>query len=753
MHVKNRILIAFLFPAIISVFFVAMLGFFSAKDVLLRITIKQLETLTDLKANLLQTFFEDLKDAISIASDYYNIKTSLPVMIKFCQDRSHPDYIKGKEILDGQLRKWLKVKEEVIDLMLVSPEGKVVYTANEGHMKFDLDKTLLDPEAETFEKGKKGIFVSQIFRSPYEGYGYKFGLLVAAPVFDFENQFIGVVVFEISMDRAYKLIQDTTGLGNTGETVVARKEGDYLLFLNPLRFDPDAALKRKVYSGDKTLIPAQEADSGKISSGIVKDYRGKEVVAAWRYIPVLGWKIVAKIDLREVLIPVITLRNRIALFCVAIIILLVIELFMIAESIVKPIRILHKGTEMVGRGNLDYKVGIDTKDEIGQLSRAFDQMAGNLKKITASRDELSRETAARQETEEKLQVSETCYRRLFESAKDGIFVLDAASGKIVDVNPFLEELAGYSRDELLGKEIGELGIFKNAVNSKQAFFELQDKESIHYEDMSLQAKDGRRIDIEFVSNICAVNRSNKVIQCNIRNISDRKRAEKKLQEAVRAKSAFTSMVSHELRTPLGALKESVALVSEGALGAVNPEQKRFLGIAKGNVDRLARLINDVLDFQKLENGKMVFTIQDNDINEVVKETKETMNIIAKAKGLDFILNLDQGLPKIKFDRDKISQVLINLASNSLKAAEKGAITISTAKENGVIQVSVKDTGPGIKEEDLPRLFQQYEQLERKTGGTGLGLAISSEIIKAHGGKIWAESTFGQGTTMHFILPA
>ena len=129
-----------------------------------------------------------------------------------------------------------------------------------------------------------------------------------------------------------------------------------------------------------------------------------------------------------------------------------------------------------------------------------------------------------------------------------------------------------------------------------------------------------------------------------------------------------------------------------------------------------------------------------------------MNIVAKEKGLDFILNLDKELPKIKFDRDKISQVLSNLVNNSLKLTEKGSITISTTKGNNVIQVSVKDTGPGIKEEDMPRLFKQYEQLERKTGGTGLGLAISSEIIKAHKGKIWAESTFGQGTTLHFLLP-
>lgn len=236
------------------------------------------------------------------------------------------------------------------------------------------------------------------------------------------------------------------------------------------------------------------------------------------------------------------------------------------------------------------------------------------------------------------------------------------------------------------------------------------------------------------------------------DITECRNAEQALQEVINVKSAFTSMVSHELRTPLSALKESVSQILEGMLGAINEDQKKILVIAKRNVDRLARLINGVLDFQTLETGKMAFSIQDNDINEAAKEVQEIMNIIAKEKGIDLILDLDENLPKIKFDRDKIIQVLSNLVNNSLKFTEKGSVTISTTQGNNVIQVSVKDTGLGIKEEDMPRLFQQYEQIERKTGGSGLGLAISLEIIKAHGGKIWAESKLGQGTTIHFLLP-
>ena len=381
MHIKNKILITFLTVAIISVLAVAMTGFFSARGSLLRTNIRQLETLRDLKSNAILTFFDGLEDNISIAQDYYNIKTNLPILNKFSKDRSNPDFIKAKEMLDGQLRNWLKIKEEVNDIMLVGPEGKVLYSANEGNMKLELDKPLPDPEGIAFEKGKKGIYVSQIFRSPNDSYGYKFGLIVTAPIFDFKNQFIGVVAFQIDMYPVYKLIQDATGLEKTGETLVVRKEGDHILFLNSLRHDPDAALKRRTYFGDKTSIPAQESISGRIGSGIVRDYRNEKVLSAWRYIPTLGWGIVAKIDLQEVLAPVIELRNKIVIFCLVIIILVMIVSLAIARSISRPIHMLHKGAEIIGSGNLDYKIGIGTKDEIGQLSRAFDQMAENLKGI------------------------------------------------------------------------------------------------------------------------------------------------------------------------------------------------------------------------------------------------------------------------------------------------------------------------------------------------------------------------------------
>ena len=233
-------------------------------------------------------------------------------------------------------------------------------------------------------------------------------------------------------------------------------------------------------------------------------------------------------------------------------------------------------------------------------------------------------------------------------------------------------------------------------------------------------------------------------------------AMEQLKEAMEAKSQFISMASHELRTPLTSIKEGIRLVLQGKSSQLDDKQKKFLGLAQRNVDRLARLINNILDFQKLDSGKIDFNIQDNDANEVVREVKETMATLANDEKLSLITELDESLPIVKFDRDEIMQVLINLVSNAIKFTDQGGVTITSAREGNTIRISVQDTGPGIKNEDLPRLFHEFEQLtdvgNRKPAGSGLGLVISKKIIERHSGNIWAESEYGKGTTFHFVLP-
>jgi signal transduction histidine kinase len=251
-------------------------------------------------------------------------------------------------------------------------------------------------------------------------------------------------------------------------------------------------------------------------------------------------------------------------------------------------------------------------------------------------------------------------------------------------------------------------------------------------------------------------KGNKFIVGIIRDISEIVKIQEKLKEAMEVKSNFTSMVSHELRTPLAAIKTGVKLVLDGLAGEVNSEQRDFLSIVKNNVDRLDRLINNVLDLQKLEAGKIQFNITPNDINEVAREIYLTMLPVAKEKGLEFKLQLDAAPVSVQFDRDSITQVLTNLFNNAFKFTENGGVTITVSHDDNFIQVVVSDTGLGIKKEDIPKLFHAFEQLDRKRGrkieGSGLGLAICKEIIEKHRGMIWVESELGKGSIFYFTLP-
>ncbi|MFC1754596.1 ATP-binding protein [Thermoproteota archaeon] len=232
----------------------------------------------------------------------------------------------------------------------------------------------------------------------------------------------------------------------------------------------------------------------------------------------------------------------------------------------------------------------------------------------------------------------------------------------------------------------------------------------------------------------------------------------KLENMYEAQKAFSSTVSHELKTPLASIKMAIDIILSGTSGALTDQQKDFLDKAKTNVDRLARLVQDILDLTKLESGRTVLKIEENDMNATIKEVVDIQRSVAEKRDLYLNLNLDENMPKVLFDNDKINQVLHNLVSNAIKFTENGGITISSSvhAEGNHIEVCVKDTGCGIKDDDIPKLFKKFHQLadpkKQNTGGTGLGLAICKEIIAQHGGKVWMESELGKGSSFYFLLP-
>ncbi|MFC1508162.1 sensor histidine kinase [Candidatus Omnitrophota bacterium] len=240
------------------------------------------------------------------------------------------------------------------------------------------------------------------------------------------------------------------------------------------------------------------------------------------------------------------------------------------------------------------------------------------------------------------------------------------------------------------------------------------------------------------------------------------KANEDIKKLSNVKSDFVSIISHELRTPLTSIKESVSLVLEGVTGPINDEQKRFLNITKNNIDRLVKVIVDILDFSKLQSGKLTIQRKKVNINDVIKDVHNKVKDYAEERNLIFNLELSDRLKTIWLDPERVKQVIKNLVLNAIKFnKQKGKIVILSSEEEvdgrEFIKVTVEDTGAGISEENLLKIFKEFNPLDstmtRSYGGVGLGLAICKNIIKLHGGKIWAESKEDDGSKFIFILPA
>jgi len=377
------------------------------------------------------------------------------------------------------------------------------------------------------------------------------------------------------------------------------------------------------------------------------------------------------------------------------------------------------------------------------------------------------------------QALEQRYRRLFETAKDGILILDAETGMVVDANPFITEMLGYSLDDVREKYIWDLGFFKNIAANKEKFLDLQQQEYVRYDDLPLETAQGQKRHVEFVSNVYLAGNT-RVIQCNIRDITEKKRLGEELERyrhhleelvatrtaqlaeasalaeaANLAKSAFLANMSHEIRTPMnGILGMAGILRREG----VTPKQAERLDDIDRSGQHLLGLINNILDISKIEAGKFVLEEAPVAIASLLKNVVSILANRVKDKGIELRIKTESFPPNLYGDPMRLQQALLNYVANAVKFTRTGAVTVRLRKqeetaESVLLRFEVTDTGIGVAPETMSRLFSAFEQADnsmtRKYGGTGLGLAITRRLAELMGGEVGADSTPGIGSTFWF----
>lgn len=375
-----------------------------------------------------------------------------------------------------------------------------------------------------------------------------------------------------------------------------------------------------------------------------------------------------------------------------------------------------------------------------------------LAELKSAHARILEESNERRRAEEALNDREARTRVIVDTVLEGIITIDD-SGVIETVNPAACRTFGYESDEVIGKNVSMLmpEPFRGAHDGYISNYLATGKAKIIGigREVLGQHKDGSTFPMELsVAPMTVADR--KMFTGVVRDITERKRIDE-------MKNEFVSTVSHELRTPLTSIKGSLGLLRGGLVADLPDKAKRMIDIAYQNSDRLVRLINDILDVEKIEAGMMKYEIVPVKAGELLAVAVETNRGFGDEHGVS--ITLDEPLPDVtvKADRDRMMQVLANLLSNAIKySPEGGAVSVSATLKDQVLRVSVADRGPGIPEKFHESLFAKFAQADssdtREKGGSGLGLAISKAIVEQHGGSIGFETEIGKGTTFHFDLP-
>jgi PAS domain S-box-containing protein len=373
-----------------------------------------------------------------------------------------------------------------------------------------------------------------------------------------------------------------------------------------------------------------------------------------------------------------------------------------------------------------------------------------------------------QRAEAAMKDSEIRYRRLFQMAKDGILILDADTGKVIDVNPFMTALLGYSHEEFVGKELWEIGLFQDIKQSQAAYRELQEKGYVRYENLPLESRTGQKVEVEFVSNVYS-EEHHRVVQCNVRDITERSRLQRLTRDQAaalidldRRKDEFLAMLSHELRNPLAPILNAALLLRVHSnrnrlQGIENPVVHQSAAIIERQVGQLARIVDELLEVSRITTGRIQLQKERIAVGVVVENAVATVRSLIDQRKHELIVSLPAQAIWLHADAARLEQVFVNLLTNAAKYTEEGGhIWLTLQQEGEEAVLLVRDTGVGIAPEVLPRIFELFTQaersLDRAQGGLGIGLALVQRLVEMHGGTVAVTSALGEGSEFVVRLP-
>lgn len=515
----------------------------------------------------------------------------------------------------------------------------------------------------------------------------------------------------------------------------------------------DLASLRRAATGEKGHVIEQWPDGQSYLVGYAasKGFQGS---------PGLGWKILTRQPKDLAYAPLRTLQWRVTLGGLALAIVFSVLGWRTARAVTRPLLSLAGAARRLEKGESAEIHTSHAYREVEVLGSAFNSLVAKLQQKT---DELhimnalleqrvEARTTELREAYERVRANEQRIQTIIEAAQDPFIGMDL-QGRIIDWNTQAEVVFGWGREEVLGKKAADLVLpprFAGSLDlALESFLHSGSSELINRTiERVLVDRHGREFSVEIKVGLVS-HGNERFFTAFVHDISQRKEVE-------RMKDEFVSTVSHELRTPLTAIYGSLNLLNSGMAGELPPDAKELLGISHQSTERLIRLINDMLDLEKIASGKIEYRRQPQPLRPLVEQAiRDTQ---AYAEGLRVEFKLAPGPDaRVDADADRIVQVCVNLLSNAAKFSPQGSqVDVALEVREGMVRMAVADRGPGVPPEFHDRMFQRFAQADasdrRSKGGTGLGLSICRSIVEAHGGKIGFTSEPNVRTVFYFDLP-
>lgn len=759
MKIKEKLIIAFLAIVTIPMILIEVSSFTSTKRLLEQEAILHLNLLAMGKESAVMEYIASKKGrAVDFAKDIFIRK-----------ETEHINSIEDSEAKKRSaknLNTYLKMNrkqldQEIIEVHVYDIEGNIIASSDEA----DIGKTE-DKEQPFFIMGKKATYMQEVIEHEHEGATYK-AFAVASPLKSFDDKrVIGVLINEYRMDgitgilsgeRHCKILADEKEKDiDTGTKVyIVNKHKKVIFWFG----SDDAELIGKDVDTEpvkKCLNDSEELD------GKWLGYNGKTVWGSSMCLEIEKdnkWVLIAAMHEDKALEHIIRHKNLILVLGMATLLIVTLVAFSIANTISRPIKALHEGTEIIGSGDLDHKVGTDSKDEIGQLSRAFDEMTGNLKSVTATRDELNKEISERKKAEETVIERNEFLYNVLKSLTFPFYVINAANYTIMLANSaalkggslkdqHCYELTHHRSTPCSGSEhkcpLEEVKRTKKPVILEHIHFdENGDQRNVEVHGYPILDSKGNVVQmIEYSQDIT----ERKLTEVELRHaLAEIERSNKELEH-------FAYIVSHDLQEPLRMISSYVQLIAKRYKGKLDSDADEFIHFTVDGATRMQGMINDMLAYSRV--GTRGKDFQQTDLSDSFANA--LINLKTAIEESEALVTNDP-LPTIMADGIQLVQLFQNLIANAIKFhdKERPRIHVSAEKKEDEWIFSVKDNGIGIPTEQVDRIFLLFQRLHstNEYAGTGIGLAVCKKIVERHKGRIWVESELGKGSIFKFTIPA